>query len=340
MPRVLDPKGNPIDFPDTMSMGEIEVAMGRLFPKPVPGMEKLGGPPPPIPNTTGSGSKGALGRGVPMPDALKTDDEAGNPFWTSPRGLIRSGLRQAASAIPSLAAGHKAEAVSNAVEGAGEAMAPAAIGATVINPVAALGAAAGGTGASLLGRSIANHFKASPETQRAVGDVASIPGAMLGGRVGYAMQPSLGTMKAMATNPDVHDAMIQMIPRGDKILKFKSALQDARTSANAPATVPPQPTNPAPATPTPTQQPVTPTPQAAPTAQSSYAPPAPDFDAKLAQARQSVGLSSSPPAPDVPAYGPKTYQSTPSANLASKPKAMSAAQALANAIFNATKGQP
>lgn len=176
--QVQAPDGSTIEFPDSMKDPDIESAMGRLYPKPVPGMEKLGGQPPPA----ATGQPTPFGKAnVQTPAGMR--DQPDN-FWTSPNGLLRSGGRQLGEVLPNLAAGRKAEALSNTIEGAGKALTPFAIPAAVASPVAALTAAGAGYLGQKGGEAAAQHFGASPETTRAVGDVAALPAAMAGGKAG------------------------------------------------------------------------------------------------------------------------------------------------------------
>jgi hypothetical protein len=216
MPQIQAPDGQTIQFPDSMKDQDIEAAMGRLYPKPVPGMEKLSpnSQPPPA------------GARPPAPAGMR--DQPDN-FFTSPNGLIRTGARQLGEVLPNLAAGRKAEAISNTLEGGGKMLAPVGIGAGLVNPVAALGSMAGGLAGSEGGKAIARHFQASPETERAIGDVSAIPGGMIGGGIGKMLQPKLSTIRALATDPTVQDAAIGAIPGiGRGLLKVRNAI---RTSA-------------------------------------------------------------------------------------------------------------
>lgn len=176
MPRIQAPDSTLIDFPDSMNDAQIEAAMGKLFPKPVPGMEKLGGQPPPTKLSENPITSGL----APKPEALKTNEEAQN-FWTSPRGLIRGGLSRMAEAVPALAAHDPAKATSDLIQGAGSVMTPAAIPLALAAPVPALGAFAGGYAGSKGGGALARHFNAPENVTQAAEDVGSTVGGAAGG---------------------------------------------------------------------------------------------------------------------------------------------------------------
>lgn len=109
--------------------------------------------------------------------------ETAHNFVYSPNGMIRTGLRQAGNGVHDLFnPGHRMSGAADILEGAGQAMLPAAIPAAIAAPLPAIGALiggyAGGKGAKAL-----MPASASPEATRLAEDVGSIPGAMLGGGV-------------------------------------------------------------------------------------------------------------------------------------------------------------
>lgn len=178
------------------ALGRLDPAIGNLsdadyqtfrqrVAKPTPGMEKLGGQPP------------AAGSPPTPPGALGAKPTPDN-FWTSPNGFIRTGARQLGSAALDLAGGRKAEAVSDALEGAGRMITPAALPFAAAAPVAALGAAGAGYLGQKLGEYGARKFGASPETERMIGDVASIPASVAGGAGGGLLSKAAGPLAESA----------------------------------------------------------------------------------------------------------------------------------------------
>lgn len=152
----------------------------------VPGTEKLGGAPPAIAKP-------------PQPAGLNQEPDN---FITSPNGLIRTGLSQAAGGVEHMAQlGKQAkyEGASDVIRGIGRAALPAAIPAAVAAPVAALGAAAGGYAGEKLGRAGARLINATPEGEQLAGDVAALPAGIIGSRMA-------GATSAMA-RPIMRSAM-------------------------------------------------------------------------------------------------------------------------------------
>lgn len=140
-------------------------------PSTVPGTEKTGLP---------SVPKAAL------PTELQSDEQQGNSFLTSPNGLIRGGLRGIGHGIEAVAQPgkeNKYRGGSEIIKGIGSAMLPAAIPAAVAAPVAAGGAALGGMAGGWAGRGLARLMHASPEGEEFAGNVGSLPGGMIGGKV-------------------------------------------------------------------------------------------------------------------------------------------------------------
>lgn len=143
-------------------------------------------------------------------------------------GYFNEGARQLGEAIPAFANKRPATGISDLVEGGIRVATPFAAPAMLAAPIATAGAVGGGYAASKAGQGIARHFGASPETERAVGDVASIPGAMLGGS-------GAGLVSRMAA-PLAESALgIRGAQREYGATPGKAILQD--TSGVRPATV-------------------------------------------------------------------------------------------------------
>jgi hypothetical protein len=169
---------------------------GSVTQDAVPGMEQLAGKPKGhTPGQTFGPQPPAAGAKPPAPMGMR--DQPDN-FWTSPNGLLRSGGRQLGEVIPNLAAGRKAEALSNTIEGAGKVLTPFAIPAAAASPVAALTAAGAGYLGQKGGEAVAQHFGASPEMTRALGDVAGLPSAMAGGKAGGVLARAAAPMAESA----------------------------------------------------------------------------------------------------------------------------------------------
>jgi hypothetical protein len=188
----------------------------------VPGMAKLGGVPPAAGQPPSSSASRAL-TGQSEPDN----------FITSPNGLIRTGARKIVDAAGNLAAGHKAEAVKNAIEGTGEALAPVGLGA--IAPMiateglgATAGAIAGGAASGVAAREggefLSRIAGADPDTSDAIGDIASLPAAVLGSRLG-----SYLTDPAILSDPGVQEAIKGLVP--SKIRNIFNAVHAAKQAS-------------------------------------------------------------------------------------------------------------
>jgi hypothetical protein len=122
--------------------------------------------------------------------------------------MMETGLKQMGRSLPAFAsvgesgstANHPlARGTADLLEGAGTFGAPFAVPAAVTSPVATVGALAGGYGGSRAGQALAEHFGASPETERAMGDVGAIPGGILGSKV--------AGMTSAAARPVMRNAM-------------------------------------------------------------------------------------------------------------------------------------
>jgi hypothetical protein len=176
----------------------------------VPGMEKLGGTPPGLPSDKGQGKSTVPGRPT-TPYELQTEEQQGNPFLTSPNGLIRGGIRQAVHGAEQMAEPDNASKYSGAsdiLRGTARAISPAVIGASlpaaITTPGATAGAMAlggvGAVGGSQLGQGIAAAEGGSPEAQQLAGDVGAIGGGAalgaLGSKVGGFVQRAFGTPEA------------------------------------------------------------------------------------------------------------------------------------------------
>ena len=141
----------------------------------VPGMEKLGGTPPPAP--TGVGKLPAS----QLPEELKPEDQQEDSFWTSPHGLIRSGLTRAVHGVESGAEpgiDPKLGAASEIIRGVGTAALPAAIPIAMANPAGAVGAIAGGAIGSGLSGWAGRKIGLAPGAQALTEDAGNIAGGM------------------------------------------------------------------------------------------------------------------------------------------------------------------
>lgn len=168
----------------------------------------------------------------PTPEGLK-DPEYN--FWTSPTGLIRTGLNQATHGVEAMAepgADAKMEGASQTIHGLSKAAAPVAIGAAIpavaASPLAALGgiagAGAGGSIASTLGKAIVQHFGGGEGASDLAGDVAGVAGGAAGGAVGALSGKAVGGVRNWISQRDpeaIKDAMVGIIPRGSQINKLR-----------------------------------------------------------------------------------------------------------------------
>lgn len=110
----------------------------------------------------------------PLPEGLKPESEQKNSFWSSPHGLIRTGLRNMGEGVEALASGDKARGLSNLIEGAGTALAPAALPFALSNPASTALAAGLGLGAGRGTQALAEKAGASPDTARLAGDIGGL----------------------------------------------------------------------------------------------------------------------------------------------------------------------
>lgn len=149
MPRIQAPDGKLIDFPDSMSDAAIEAAMGKLYPKP------------------------ALNAWERLAAKVSNPSEP-DSFWTSPHGLIRSGLANVLNGMGAWARGNKAAGAAQAIEGAATAASPAAIPLAIANPLSTIVGGMLGIGGQKAGTAAAEKAGASPETQRLAGDVSGL----------------------------------------------------------------------------------------------------------------------------------------------------------------------
>jgi hypothetical protein len=156
--------------------------------------------------------------------------------WVENRTVL-PGLAKVWRAPFNLAAGRGKEAISNTLEGAGQILTPAAIPAAIANPVATVGGLAGGLVGGQGAKMLADRLGASPETERLAEDAGGAAGGLLGGGIGKLAQPSIATMKALATDPASQRAAIRMIPFGGKFLSLKDALGRARAASEEPGLV-------------------------------------------------------------------------------------------------------
>lgn len=184
MAKTIRADGKTYVVPDDATDDEINqiVGPGPAAPATLPGMERLGGAPPSVAKP-------------PVPYGLQSEEEQGNPFLTSPNGLIRGGVRQAVHGVEHMAEPGRTAKYSGAadvVRGVGKAVAPAAIGALGAGALAAPAATAGGlalgAGGSAIGSGVARTatraMGASPELQDLAGEGGSIAGGAAGGLLG------------------------------------------------------------------------------------------------------------------------------------------------------------
>lgn len=162
---------------------------------PVPGMEKLGGTPPAAPKP-------------PLSNELKPEDQQDDSFWTSPHGLIRSGLRQAVHGVETgseLGLDPKLKAASEVIRGLGKAATPAAIPLAVANPVTTATALAGGYLGGKAGKYAAQNLEAGPGGQALGEDLGNLAGGAAGGLLGEPVVAGMSTAYRKATDlrPDV-----------------------------------------------------------------------------------------------------------------------------------------
>lgn len=179
----------------------------------VPGMERLGGVPPAAGQRPNVNIR-EVGEVKPMRLPGETDSGWNPLHWISraENVTVLPGLTQLSRVPFNLAAGRKAEAASNTLEGSGRVLAPLGIAAAAEAPVAGAIAGLSGIGAQRGGEALARHFGASPETERAVGDVAALVGGGIGGKLGGVLSKAAaplaenalgirGTTKAYGATP-------------------------------------------------------------------------------------------------------------------------------------------
>jgi hypothetical protein len=121
----------------------------------------------------------------PVPEELKPEEQQANSFWTSPHGLIRSGLRQAGHGVEAAAQpgwNAKMGGASEMIRGLGKAAIPAAIPLAIANPVGAASAIGAGTVAGYGTEQLAPLIGASPEGATLAGDVAGLTAGATAGR--------------------------------------------------------------------------------------------------------------------------------------------------------------
>lgn len=130
----------------------------------------------------------------PLPDGLAPGTGPGNEDQVNTEGnepglpaIVNQGIHQLARAVPAFSNGRIAAGTSDVVRGAGKVASPLLIPAAIAAPAATTGAAVLGTAGHVIGEGVADAFHASPETSEAVGDVASVPSAILGGRGGSSL---------------------------------------------------------------------------------------------------------------------------------------------------------
>ena len=161
---------------------------------------------------------------TPLPFELRSDSEQGNPFWSSPNGLIRGGLRQALHGVEHAAEpgwNPKMGGASQVMRGLGKALLPAAIPFAAANPITTLAGAAAAIPADVGVHYGAKALGASPEGADLAGDVAGAGAGMLGGSLGSKLQGFVSMLKngGRATQ----DALTDLIPYwGSKINKLRN----------------------------------------------------------------------------------------------------------------------
>lgn len=232
-PRIVNLDGVKHTFPSDATDDEIRQALGGPNPsvsrETVPGMEQLGGTPPkpPIAPFAPGGSA--------VPNELKPEDQQDNSFWTSPKGLIRTGLREAGQGIAAMTrptTDEKLGAASQVVRGIGKAALPVAIPLAVANPVAAVGTLAGGAIGGAATGAAARALDAGPGAQALAEDAGSIVGGGLGGKAGGAI--SRGVKQSFNLKPDVAIEKIWRPTPADSDFPqvTQDALADVKTYGN------------------------------------------------------------------------------------------------------------
>ena len=165
----------------------------------------------------------------PLPFELRSDSEQGNPFWSSPNGLIRGGLRQAVHGFEHTAEpgwNPKMGGASQIIRGIGKAALPTAIPFAAVNPITALTSAAAAVPADIGIHYGAKALGASPEGADLAGDIAGAGAGSLGGSVGSRLQGFVGALKngGRATQ----DALTDLIPYwGSKINKLRNVADNS-----------------------------------------------------------------------------------------------------------------
>lgn len=183
----------------------------------IPGMEKLGALP---------------GVQAPLPKDLRPTDPntpiqaMDSPFTRVGRGLARMANEPAAG-------------FNDTFRAASEPLIEPALMAAPFSVLPTLGAVAGGAAAHAGGRLAATAIGASPDAAEATGNIASVPGAILGGGGAGALSDSVGSY--FGARPNLANKFVAMLPRqGKAVMDFLEALK--LPEAKIPKDVPVKPT--------------------------------------------------------------------------------------------------
>lgn len=145
----------------------------------VPGMEKLGGTPPPAGQYT-----------PPAPQEHTPFAEVDLPGAPGMKYAAESG-NQIARGVEALAGGRNARGASQIIRGTGKAIAPGLIGALPAAPVSTLAGLAAGGGAQYGTEKGLNALGIDPDTAALSGDIAGITAGGLGSRIGRPTTPPI-----------------------------------------------------------------------------------------------------------------------------------------------------
>lgn len=128
-------------------------------------------------------------------------------FVTSPNGLIRTGARQIGQGGKELVTpGQRQNGVSDLIEGGGRMLTPAALPFAAAAPIAAGAAAGAGYLGQKAGELVTRKLGGSPETERMVGDITSLPAGAVGGKAGGLVQRAAAPLaeSALGIRGDTH----------------------------------------------------------------------------------------------------------------------------------------
>lgn len=197
------PDGSIVEFPDGMADQQMESIMQKLYPPTVRGAGKTGLPP---------------GSTQPIPPGLQGKPDS--YFGPGIPSITHQGSQQMWHGLTNTE-GSLGSRVADTIEGLQTGIAPAAIIPSVMNPAAAAGAAGLGIMGKGIGQFGSELAGASPDTSRAIGDVAGLAGGYLG---------STPTAQKVIGNPGVWESVGNMIPflnAGSKIRAVGSSISNA-----------------------------------------------------------------------------------------------------------------